>query len=147
MMKRSLLLVVLFIGVAVFFLTPAIYAGDKVSDVIKMDNGIYDKHDKAIVEFSHKKHIEDYKIGCGECHHDAQGKPLTDLKSGDKVDGCAECHKIPSRAPRGRKLTDKEELQYHAEALHQNCIDCHKKFKKETGKKTAPTSCAKCHAK
>jgi hypothetical protein len=147
MMKRTSLLVLLFFGVATLFLSTAIYAGDKVSDVIKMDNSAYDKHEKSIVEFTHKKHIEEYKIGCGECHHDANGKPLTNLKAGDKVDGCIKCHKIAGRKPSGAKLSNKELLKYHAEALHQNCIDCHKKFKKETGKTTAPTSCAKCHKK
>ncbi len=147
MMKRTLLLVILIVGFVALSLSTAIYAGDKVSDVIKMENAAYDKHEKSIVEFTHKKHIEDYKIGCGECHHDANGKPLNDLKAGDNVSGCIECHKIASKAPREPKLSEKEQLQYHAEAIHQNCIDCHKKFKKETGNKEVPTSCAKCHIK
>jgi len=35
----------------------------------------------------------------------------------------------------------------HAEALHLNCISCHKKANKASGTKAAPTSCAKCHPK
>ncbi len=60
-----------------------------------MDNKAYSEHTKSISTFSHKKHNEEYKIGCGECHHDAKGKPLNDLKLGDDVQGCIECHKIP----------------------------------------------------
>jgi len=126
-------------------------------DVIKMENPAYQKHKKGIVEFSHKKHAEDYaaahpdlyKNGCGECHHDDQGKPLT-LKADDPVQGCIECHKKPSERPKGKdapKLSKKEKLEYHAEALHYNCKGCHKSFNKKTGTKKAPTTCTKCHPK
>jgi len=146
MSKRSLLSILLIVFAALFF-SAVIYAGTKVSDVVTMENKAYTKHKKSIVMFSHKKHAEEYKIGCGECHHDANGKPLTSLKAGDEVKGCIECHKIASRKPKGTTLSRKERLAYHAEAIHYNCVGCHKKFKKETGKKTAPTSCAKCHFK
>ena len=45
----------------------------------------YSKIKKILVDFTHKKHIEEYTAGCGECHHDAEGKPLNDLKMGDEV--------------------------------------------------------------
>ena len=145
MNKRSLLLCMLLIGVGALFLAVTIHAGTTVPDVIKMENKAYVKHTKSIATFSHKKHSEEYKIGCGECHHDAKGKPLDNLKAGDEVKGCIECHKKPGQKPKGAKLTKKERLAYHAEAIHYNCKDCHKKFKKETGTKTAPTACSKCH--
>jgi len=119
-------------------------------DVITMKNPAYAKHKKGIVLFTHKKHIEDYKAGCGECHHDDKGKPLNHLKIGDNVQNCIECHKIPSEGPKGKdapKLSKKERLAYHAEAIHYNCKDCHKKFNKKNKTKKAPTTCTKCHPK
>jgi hypothetical protein len=100
--------------------------------------------------FSHKKHNEEYKIGCGECHHDAKGKPLNDLKAiGDDVQGCIECHKIPGKMPgdlkkelKAKKASKKEiaakEMEYHAEAIHENCISCHKTYNKKNKTKAAP---------
>ena len=34
----------------------------------------------------------DKTIGCGECHHDKDNKPLNNLKIGDDVQNCIECH-------------------------------------------------------
>jgi hypothetical protein len=156
MRKRSFITAVV-AGIGVIFVSASIYAGTSVPDIIKMDNKAYEKHKKSIVMFSHKKHTEAYatanpdfyKSGCGECHHDADGKPLM-LKTGDAVQGCIECHKIPGERPKGSdapKLKKKERLQYHAEALHYNCKGCHKKFNKKTKTKKAPTTCTKCHPK
>ncbi|MBU4345189.1 MAG: cytochrome c family protein [Desulfobacteraceae bacterium] len=149
MRKKSLIIMAVF-GIAVLFAATGIYAGTTVSDVVKMDNKAYSTHKKEIVTFSHKKHVEDYKAGCGECHHDASNKPLDGLKAGDNVQGCIECHKKPGEAPKGKdapKLTKKQKLEYHAEAIHYNCKDCHKKFNQKTDTKAAPTTCAKCHPK
>lgn len=112
MNKKSLFLVLSLLGIAILFISAGIYAGTTAPDVIKMENKIYDKHTKGIVEFSHKKHVVDYKGTCGECHHDATGKPL-DLKEGDAVQSCAECHSKAGLAPKGKdapKLTPKEKL-------------------------------------
>ncbi|WP_413910015.1 cytochrome c3 family protein [Desulfobacula sp.] len=125
--------------------------GNKASiDIIAMDNPGYSKHKKGIVLFTHKKHIEDYSIACGTCHHDEKGKPL-ELTLDDKVQGCIECHKETEK-PKGEKLGEKEKIaKYHFEALHANCIDCHKKYNIEKGdpkgKGPAPTSCTQCHPK
>ena len=149
-MRKKYLIVMAVFGIAAMFFATGIYAGTAVQDVIKMENKAYAKHKKSIVMFSHKKHIEEYKAGCGECHHDADGKALDNLKIGDDVQNCIECHKKPSERPKGKdapKLTKQQKLEYHAEAIHMNCKDCHKKFNKETGTKAAPTTCAKCHPK
>jgi len=135
-------------------------------EVIPMENKAYPAHTKGIVQFSHAKHMNDYakahpdlnKDGCGACHHDENGKPLTGLKDGDPVKGCIECHKNPGQPPKEVKQEwkdkkiegaekDKLERQWHAEALHQNCWGCHKEVQKATGKKDAPTVCTKCHVK
>lgn len=149
-MRKKLFLIAVIVGVSTLFVAAGIYAGTKVDDVVKMQNKAYKTHKKSIMMFSHKKHIEEYKAGCGECHHDDKGKPLNNLKEGDNVQNCIECHKKPGERPKGKgapKLSKKERLDYHAEALHYNCKDCHKKFNKKTQTKKAPTTCAKCHPK
>ncbi len=156
-MKKKFVLKIAGIGVVLLCMAGigVLYAGTEVKDVIKMENKAYETHKKAIVMFSHKKHTEDYKAGCGECHHDENNKPLNNIKIGDDVKNCIECHKIPSERPKGKgapKLTKKERLAYHAESIHYNCKDCHKKFNKEKGLKSkdkgaAPVTCAQCHPK
>lgn len=153
--RKSLLLIFAITGIATLFIAAGIYAGTAVQDAIKMENKAYKSHKKSIVTFSHKKHVEDYKAGCGECHHDKNNKPLDKLKAGDDVQNCIECHKIPGERPKGKgapKLTKKERLAYHAEAIHYNCKDCHKKFNRKKGLKSkdkgaAPTTCNTCHPK
>jgi len=150
MKKRYLLLISGFAGILFLLVSAGIYAGNAVSDVVEMNNKAYAKHAKGIVKFSHKKHSTDYKAGCGECHHDANNKQLNNLKAGDNVQNCIECHKKPGGRPKGKdapKLSKKERLAYHAEALHYNCKDCHKKFNKANKTKKAPQTCSKCHPK
>jgi len=147
--NKKLLLPILSIVVAATLLVAVgLFAGITVSDVIRMENKAYEKHKRSIVMFPHKKHVDESKIGCGECHHDENGKPLGDLKEGDSVQNCIECHKIPGERPKKKdapKLTRKERLAYHAEAIHYLCRDCHKKHNKKIGEKAAPTSCKQCH--
>ena len=138
------------VGVAAIFAAAALYGGTNPPEVIRMENKIYTKHEKGIVEFSHKKHVEVYKNTCGDCHHDKDHKPLTALKAGDPVQGCAECHKKPGEKPKGKDaptLTDKETMEYHAEALHKNCRGCHSEMNKKNNNQNAPTTCVKCHPK
>jgi cytochrome c553 len=147
-MKKKRLLVAAIIGIATLFLAAGLYAGSTMPDVIKMKDDY--KHKKGIVEFSHKKHVDEYKATCGDCHHDENNKPLTNLKEGDDVKKCIECHNKPGEKPKGKnapKLSKKEELQYHAEALHENCKGCHKAYNKKNKTKAAPTTCTKCHPK
>jgi len=158
MIKKRFLTTVI-IGVAVLFVSAGIYA-KSAPDMIPLQDPAYEKHKKGVVKFEHKKHWDDYSKQypefypnkCGECHHDKDGKPLTELKDGDDVQKCIECHKNPAEAPKGKKakkkLSKKEKIaEYHAEALHENCKGCHKKFNKKYKPKKAPTTCAKCHPK
>ena len=158
MIKKHSIAAVIF-GVAILFISAGIYA-KSVPDVIPLQDPAYKEHKKGVVSFEHKKHWDDYskeypefyKNGCGECHHDDKGKPLTELKDGDDVQKCIECHKTPAEAPKGKKakkkLSKKEKIkEYHAEALHANCKGCHRKFNKKYKPKKAPTTCTKCHPK
>jgi hypothetical protein len=154
------LLVLVIVGFAALFVVTGIYA-KAVPEIIELNDPAYKEHKKGIVHFEHGKHQNEYaekypefhKNGGGECHHDKDNKPLASLKEGDDVQKCIECHKIAAEAPKGKKakkkLSKKEKIKdYHAEALHANCRDCHRKFnKKYKPKKKAPTTCAKCHPK
>lgn len=153
--KKLIMVTVLMISA--IFLATGLYAGTKVKDVIPLKNKVYKKHKKPIVQFTHKKHAVDYKISCGECHHDKNGKPLK-LKMGDNVQDCADCHKYTNKSIpknlkkkikklKGKKKKAAKILYYHKEALHANCINCHKAFNKKTKSKKAPQSCKTCHKK
>lgn len=162
-MRRWNLVMVLAIAAILFLVAGAIQAGTDVEDIIELNSPEYESRKKGSVQFSHKKHMEDYaekapelnEGGCGACHHDDQGKPLASLKMGDEVQRCIECHKEPGEFPRKKgkkkgarkKVSKAEKLEYHAEALHGNCRDCHKAFNKKTKTKAAPTTCTKCHQK
>ncbi len=126
---------------------PAAAGSGEVAEVIPMDNPAYSEHTKPIAQFTHKKHYEEYKISCGECHHDENAEPLHSLKPGDPVESCIACHDKPGKAPKGEKLSKEEELQYHTEALHENCIGCHREYNRENNTKDAPQTCGKCHEK
>lgn len=102
-MSKKHLLIIAVVGIASMFLATAIYAGKTVPDCVKMENKAYTEHKKSIVDFSHKKHNVEYKAGCGECHHDAEGKPLNELKMGDEVQNCIACHSKAGRPPKAKK--------------------------------------------
>ena len=158
MIKKHFITMVI-IGVAILFVSAGIYA-KSAPDVIPLQDPAYKEHKKGVVQFEHKKHWDAYSqeypdlypSKCGECHHDKDGKSLTELKDGDDVKKCIECHKTPGEAPKGKKakkkLSKKEKIkEFHAEALHANCKGCHKDFNKKYKPKKAPTTCAKCHPK
>ena len=158
-MNKKLMVLVIVVSAALFVVA-GIYA-KAVPEMIKLEDPAYKDHKKGVVEFAHAKHQteyakkypEFYKNGCGECHHDKDNKPLSNLKEGDDVQKCIECHKIAAEAPKGKKakkkLSKKEKIKdYHAEALHENCKGCHKKYnKKYKPSKKAPTTCTTCHPK
>ncbi len=154
MMNKKLLTLILAAGIAVIFVTTSLYAGTDFSDTITMDQNKYKKRKKQppkykFIEFAHKKHHEEYKISCGECHHDKDNKPL-DLKAGDNVQNCVECH---TKLKKGKKKKGKKkDILVLENAMHGNCIDCHKQVNIKAGdpkgkKGPAPTSCTKCHLK
>ena len=144
---------------AVLFIAGSIYAGTTVPQVIKLHDKAYSKHKKGVVIFEHEKHAYDikkkypelYKTSCGECHHDEKNKPLVNLKEGDNVKNCIECHKKPKyvKGKAAKRLSKEQKREYHANALHDNCKDCHKKYNKKykkTAKTGAPTTCKRCHS-
>jgi hypothetical protein len=144
--NRSIRIVTIMAAVSFFFVA-AIYAGTKVADVIEL-KAPYEKT-RSSVTFTHKKHVEDYNIGCGECHHDDKGQPLTDLKEDDDVQRCVDCHSKPGEL-KGKKaegLSTAEKLEYHANAMHENCSGCHRQYNRENKTTAAPVKCTDCHPK
>jgi len=127
---------------------------------IIMNNKAYAKHTKGIQTFTHMKHAKEYvekhpelyKNGCGSCHHDKDNKPLSNLKEGDDVQNCIECHKKPGyvKGKEAKGLTKEQKREYHANAIHDNCKGCHKEFNKKMNLKAkdegaAPVTCKTCH--
>ena len=150
-MNKKLITLLLAAGIAVIFVATGLHAGTEVKDTFTMEDPGYKKRKKGapkfkLVTFTHKKHAEDYKISCGECHHDDKGKPL-DLKMGDDVQKCSASH---NKFKKDKK--NKKDIMVHENALHGNCIGCHKELNKKAGdpkgmKGPAPASCGKCHVK
>ncbi len=130
----------------VVFVFSVVGAAD-VPDVIELKSDVYKQHRKPIVEFTHKKHAEDYGIACKDCHHVFKdGKNV--WKEGDPVQKCDAdgCHSKAKPSPDERRsMSDAEKMKaFHYEAIHENCKGCHKELKME-GKPTGPISCSKCH--
>lgn len=138
-------------GMAILFFVVEINAQDSgIKEMIEMKNTkAFSQHKQGIVIFSHKKHStakpNGYGIGCGECHHDKDNKPLTNLKSGDKVQDCLECHKKPDKPKKEPGISEQDwkkiQLEYYHGAIHEDCIGCHK------GQGKGPVKCAECHPK
>lgn len=125
------------------------FSGSQVADTFNIETKDIKNRKKGppkykLVEFTHKKHIDEYNLSCGECHHDKGNKPL-DLKPGDQVQKCVECH---SKLKKDKK--NKKDIMVLENAMHGNCVTCHKEVNKKAGdpkgrKGPAPTSCSKCH--
>ena len=146
-MNKKLLIFLMTIGVALIFVATGLQAGTEVADSFKVETKEYKSRKKMPATLSHKKHNEEYGLSCGECHHDKDGKPLADLKMGDEVHRCVECH---TKLKKSKE--DKKNIMVLENAMHGNCITCHKEVNIKAGdpkgrKGPAPTSCTKCHPK
>ncbi|MCW7754982.1 cytochrome c family protein [Desulfobotulus sp. H1] len=144
-MKQKRKLIIILAASATFLCAAAIALAAQgktdVDDVIQMKTPIYEEHQRPLVTFTHKKHAEDYGISCGDCHHDDKGQPL-ELVMGDPVQSCAACHSIPGQRARGDQTP---KLDFHAEAMHDNCRTCHAQFNRDKGERIAPVMCNQCH--
>ena len=148
-MTKRMLTLLLAAGIAVIFVATGVSAGTDVPETITMDYNKYKKRTKKppkskFVEFTHQKHNVDYKISCGECHHDKDNKPLN-LNVGDPVEKCVTCH-----TKLKKNNNNKKDILVLKNAMHGNCVVCHKDVNKKAGdpkgmKGPAPASCSKCH--
>ena len=122
-------------------------ADQKVPDNITLKSTLWKEHTKSAVEFSHKKHSEEYGAKCVDCHHVYKdGKNV--WKEGDKVQKCQECHNEPTVTGEKKLPEDQQKLNLKL-AFHGNCVDCHKELKKKDKAKYGkiPTTCLNCHPK
>ncbi len=154
------------VGVAFLCIAASIYAATKIADEIRLENKAYANHKQAVILFQHRKHQGEYReknpelynSQCGDCHHekvnDKENKPLVNLKEGDEVKNCIECHKKAAyvKGKKAKALSKVQRRDYHANAMHDNCKGCHVKYNKKKGLKSkdkgyAPATCKSCHAK
>ncbi len=127
----------------VFAAAVLVIAADKVPDMITIKASLWPNPTKAAVEFSHKKHSEEYKIACNQCHHVYQdGKNV--WKEGDPVKKCEACHTEATIQGEKKLPPDQQKLNLKI-AFHEDCLGCHQKLKKDKPDTKAPVVCAGCH--
>jgi len=143
-MKRRKLVSCLAIA-AVFMCSAALLAlaAQQAPDVITLKPSIWPSLTKTAVTFSHKKHAEEYKVACDQCHHIYKDGKNT-WKQGDEVQACDKCHTDATQQGEMKLPPDQKKLNLKF-AFHTNCQPCHKKAKAEKPDSTAPTTCAGCH--
>ncbi len=151
-MNKKLLALLLAVGISITFTVTALYAETEFPSEITMDYNPYVKRKYTppkweVYVFTHEIHYLDYEISCGECHHDKEGKPLDDLKEGDSVQQCVECHTELEKTKENRRS-----IILLENAIHENCKICHQKINIEDGdpkgrKGPGPVGCKRCHVK
>ena len=130
MHKKAVVFTVLMAFLGVFLGYGLLVAADAPDEIEIFHKKTLGEMKKGPVKFTHKKHVNDHKVKCAECHHVYKdGKNV--WKEGDKVENCAACH---GKAKKGNA----DKLQ---NAFHKNCQTCHKEAKKGPFKK-----CNECHA-
>ena len=99
--------------------------------------------------FQHRKHFEEYGMGCGNCHHDGDHEPILGYAD-DKPFACGECHDKEGliRGPIAENAASHDDLiARRVNVLHIRCIGCHKKINSERHAIRMPEACRMCHAK
>jgi hypothetical protein len=93
------------------------------------------------VTFAHLGHARDYKIACARCHHT--------LDEGEAAvnEHCSDCHAEPGfiRGSEAEEMVDEMLLEHYLNALHRQCIDCHRELKIEDRQRPVPLGCTECH--
>jgi len=101
------------------------------------------------VKFQHAKHVENYGAVCGDCHHDSDFEPIESYDP-DETYSCSECHDEEGliRGPIAENdVLDSDLITYRANAIHMQCIGCHKRYNDKKHLVQAPESCITCHTK
>ena len=143
-MKKGKLVSCLAIA-AVFMFSAALLAlaQQKAPDEITIKSPLWPNPTKAAVKFDHKKHAQEYKVACSQCHHVYKDGKNT-WKEGDPVQTCEKCHTEATVQGEVKLPPDQKKLNLKL-AFHTNCIPCHKKMKTEKPESKAPITCAGCH--
>lgn len=147
MLKKQLMsLLLISLGIVTFLTVGVLTASDVLDEIVIENTGYANKKNpedktgiKGPVKLSHKKHAEDAKIACDQCHHN-DTKEKNTWKEGDPVKKCSECHDPAEKKGKVKKLKI---------AYHKNCQSCHKKTKELC--KAEPyggyKKCNDCHQK
>ncbi len=101
------------------------------------------------VKFTHSKHVDDYGAVCGDCHHDSDAEPI-EFHDPDAIYACGECHDEEGliRGPIAEnEVSDSDRIAHRANALHLQCIGCHKMYNELNKVVRVPESCKTCHAR
>lgn len=106
-------------------------------NLILLNNQGYKKKRKGPVEFTHKKHVYQYRLFCWDCHHDYKDGQNVWVPWGE-TERCNQCHDPKS------KEHNKIMLQ---KAFHYQCKGCHKDLAKKKMKTGAYRKCGGCHLK
>ncbi len=151
-MDKKILILFIAIGICLSSIVSSLNAETEFPYEITMDYNPYEKRKYTppqyeVFVFSHEIHNLEYEISCGGCHHDKDGEPLAELKAGDPVQRCVECHIELKKTKKNRKS-----IILLENAIHENCKICHKKINIEAGdpkgrKGPAPVACKECHIK
>jgi hypothetical protein len=120
--------------IAMLFIAASVYAGTLGPKMLKMDTEAYEKHERGIVEFPHKKHVLEYKYNCGDCHHDENGEPLGSFKM-ETTPTCLNCHDIDFLH------------ESHSEGMDVTCGECHVDEQGKPLEVFKIQKCIECHDK
>jgi hypothetical protein len=143
MKGKKVVTIGILVAVAVLMASMVVLAQQKTPDDIAIKAGLWATPTKAPVQFTHKKHAEEYKIACAECHHVYKdGKNV--WKDSDPVDKCEKCHTEPTIEGEKKLSPEQQKLNLKL-AFHNNCQTCHQKLKKDKPDTKAPVTCAGCH--
>lgn len=112
-------------------------------DMVTIKAALWPTPTKAPVELTHKKHAEDHKIACADCHHKYEGGKNV-WKQGDAVQKCEACHTDPTIQGE-KKLPEAQQKLNLKLAFHNNCQECHKAAKQKDANSKAPVVCTGCH--
>ncbi len=135
----------------------AAVAQQTIPEVIDFD-GATDKGDSrdtyrsiysGSVKFTHSKHVQDYGAVCGDCHHNSDFEPINSHDP-DETYACGECHDEEGliRGPIAENdASDSDLIAHRSNALHLQCIGCHKLYNELNQVVRVPESCITCHAK
>jgi len=132
MNRRVKIVIATVLAIAALAAFTLAYAATKMPDQDLVINSadVFKEKKKAPVTFSHTKHKA---LKCVDCHHEYKdGKNA--WQEGQEVKKCGACHKMEAQ----------DKIVKLEKAFHDQCMNCHKKFKAEK-KNTGPTACAKCH--
>jgi hypothetical protein len=138
MKDKHLTLIIAVLAGMLLLTVGALTAADVPDDIMIQSEG-YTKDKKGPVKLSHKKHVDEYKVVCNECHHEYNEKGENTWKEGLPVKKCSACHDPKEKKGKVMKLQN---------AYHRNCKNCHKAYIKDHAESKAPyRKCNDCHEK